>query len=253
MFRYVACGERDYRRRPVPIYRRPFWELEAVLAGRIAPTRREELRPTFRSRWLWILPPNDPHGWMGDDQPAQVVVFHLSSVPQVLALAAARESGWAIDDTDASILSAWANRLIADRRSPTSHTVLHEARIAAELNLLVTRHLPETPLGDARQHESALVEDALAWLDEHLHEGAGIAGAARAVGISPAHLRRLVHRVKGASPRAMLNGLKLSRASDMLAVSESPLEAVAKGCGYASAAAFCRAHRRASGRTPRGS
>jgi AraC-like DNA-binding protein len=252
MFRYLGHGARDYRTKPIPIHRRNAWEFQAVLAGRIAPTLRGEGRPRFRSRCLWLLPPGLAHGWTGDGDTAQVAVFHLAEVP-VLLREAAGEQGLEVplDEAEAAQLASWAQSLDDDRRRPSSHGILRGNAIAAQLCLLAARALPERPLLASPDRDRLLVDDAAAWLGEHLHEGVGIADAARALGLSTPHLRRLVHRVRGCSPRGLLAALRMARARELLADPALGASTVAAACGLASVAAFSRTCRRLSGKPPR--
>lgn len=251
MFRYLGSGPRDYVRRPAAVSVRRAWEFEAVLVGRIAPVVRGAT-PRIAARRLWVFPPGLAHGWTGDGREAEVAVFHLFEVPPLLARAAGH--GWLeipLTDADVTALRGWAAQAIADRMRPTSHAPLRDRRIAAELCLMAARAIPETATIESREHDVRTASLAAAWLEEHLQEGAGIDGAARAVGVSPAHLRRLVHRSLGESPRDLLARLRLARADAVLTDPDATLSDVARACGMASPEALCRAYRRWTGRTPR--
>lgn len=251
MFRYLGAGPRDYLRRPIALNRRLAWEFEAVLSGRIAPLVRGAA-PRPAARRLWVFPPGLAHGWTGDGGEAEVAVFHLAEAPAMLARAAG--DGWlevALDDADAAALRAWAAQAIADRARPTSHAPLRDRRIAAELCLLAARAVPEAAAVASPERDARIAEQAAAWLEEHLQDGAGIDGAARALGLSPAHLRRLVGRALGESPRDLLARLRLARADAVLADPAATLADAARACGLGSPEALCRAYRRWTGRTPR--
>jgi len=59
-------------------------------------------------------------------------------------------------------------------------------------------------------------EEALAWYDRHIAEDPGIVEIARAVLISPAHLRRLFQRAHGQSPHVLLNRRRMQRVEALL-------------------------------------
>ncbi|MFM2091220.1 MAG: hypothetical protein RLZZ127_1709, partial [Planctomycetota bacterium] len=79
----------------------------------------------------------------------------------------------------------------------------------------------------------------------HLDEGAGVAAAARAVGLSEPHFRRLVRAVRGISARDLLAALRRERAGQILAQPGATLAAAAAACGLGSASSLCRLRRRA--------
>ena len=66
--RYFGWGERRYGQRPIKIMRRMSWEIEVVLAGRIAPTFGKNApiaTQPLSSSSLWIFAPHLEHGWTG--------------------------------------------------------------------------------------------------------------------------------------------------------------------------------------------
>jgi AraC family transcriptional regulator len=105
MLHYLNAGKRDYFSRPVFPYRRPYWEIQAVVEGRAAvipdalmggfsafsasqksvlfegDSKKSSNRPhqtwgqpaqvwkapprVFQEQSLWIFPPEQLHGWMG--------------------------------------------------------------------------------------------------------------------------------------------------------------------------------------------
>jgi AraC-like DNA-binding protein len=254
MIAYVNRGPRDYRRRPVSIQRRNQYEFQAVLTGRIAPLRMGGAAPMLRSAWLWVLPPDDPHGWTGDGEPATVAVFHLTEVPPLVTAASANGLGLAIDADIAHQLDGWAATILADRQQPTTHAQFRAAVIESHLVQIAAGGIPERPIGDGTGASlvGRRLSRAIAWMADHLHEGGGIEGAALAAGLSPAQFRRQVARHRGESPRSLLTGMRIARARELLMDAGRSLEDVAAASGFASASALCRAYRRATGSTPRG-
>lgn len=255
MLRYLAHGERDYRRNPNPITQRSGWELEAVIAGRIAPTEAGRQHP-LRSRRLWLWPPRRAHGWSGDGRPAEVVVFGPVRIPEPLARAAERagQAGavleCALDDADAAWLAATADRLLADQSRPDHLTALRQEIAVAELALRIYDRCPPAWRDPSGLRPEQLVASALAWHAEHMAEAPRAEDVAAAMHVSMAHLRRLFHRACGRSPRAMLQEAALARADELLNATAMGSAAVAAACGFGSAAAFTRAYARHRGCPP---
>ncbi len=64
------------------------------------------------------------------------------------------------------------------------------------------------------------------------------------------HLHALFRRHLDGSPHQALNRRRLQAARELLATTSAPLKQVADQCGYANAAALCRAFRQGTGSTP---
>lgn len=255
MLRYLADGPRDYLRKPVGFQVRPYWELEAVVDGRIAPTEPQR-RHQPRGRCLWVWPPLVPHGWTGDGAPAQVAVISPVRVPEALHRAsdrAARDGQvllWEFSASDAQWLLALVHELAGDLSRPTHLTTLRQERAVVELALRILADCPPRWREPVAQDPEQVAARALAWYGEHLSEGPDAEQVAEAVHISPAHLRRLCHSALGKSPREAFLDLALERADELLLNTERALEDVALACGFGSAAAFCRAYARRRGHPP---
>lgn len=73
---------------------------------------------------------------------------------------------------------------------------------------------------------------------------------AEAAAFSPFHFHRIYREMTGETPADTLARERLSRAANLLRREKLPIEAVARRCGYGSAAAFTRAFRAAYGLPP---
>jgi AraC family transcriptional regulator len=78
----------------------------------------------------------------------------------------------------------------------------------------------------------------------------GLEELAAAAAFSPYHFHRIYREVTGETPAETLHRERLSRAAALLVRGGQPVAAVAKACGYGSAAAFTRAFRAAYGIPP---
>ena len=113
--------------------------------------------------------------------------------------------------------------------------------------------IPQSPTllpKDKCDHSFPTLKRILAWLEAHMHSGVGVDDAAKALHISPAHLRRIAHAVAGRSPRDLLRQLRLDRARDLLRQTEQSLSHIAWSCGYADDVALSNAFQRHLGQRP---
>ena len=100
----------------------------------------------------------------------------------------------------------------------------------------------------ARDHGRAV--EAACWLDEHAAEPVDLAGAARAVGLSPCHFLRVFASVLGVTPHQYLVRARLRRASSLLADDSRSSTDVAFDVGFGDLSNFVRTFHRAAGVSP---
>lgn len=250
---YLGTGRRDYGGSPLLPHRRSMWELEAVVFGRCTPLLPGQGDPVLYGSSLWIFAPQLAHGWTGErGRPCRVVVCHLPTVPEpirslVLATGFAR---LALNPGECRQIEAIGERLRLAQAQPTSHSQLAIDYAIAELLTIAGRIAPTRRLIPDASRPRHQAERAVAWLAEHLADGSGIAEAAVALAISPAHLRRQFHRGLGVNPRTAIHDLRLTRAGELLADPQRTVASVAAACGFTSAAALTRAFVRRHGLPP---
>jgi len=87
-------------------------------------------------------------------------------------------------------------------------------------------------------------------IDHHYLELTGIAEVARAVGITQAYLSRLFREHDNTTPHAYLTDLRMNHAVDRLEHSDHSVKQIAFELGFASAASFSKAFKRAMGVAP---
>lgn len=256
MLRYLAYGRRRYGSRPVHLTQRVRWELEGALSGRIAPVIPGGPRLVPRERRLWLLPPHHGHGWTGDDGEATVAVLSPLKVPLAVERAAVRAAGqgkllhWDMSRDDATWLAREIAALMPSYAHPDAVDLLRQERLVLSVCIRALEAQPPGLVEAPDDHPQRQIDAAMTWFAHHLGEGVGALEMAEALHISPAHLRRLFHRVLGASPRAVFNRFRLQHADQMLASTSLPLDEIAAACGFSSASTFCRAYQRSRGRSP---
>lgn len=95
------------------------------------------------------------------------------------------------------------------------------------------------------------VAQAIRILEAALEQPLGTAAVARRVGVSVRTLEGLFRRTLGVAPAAYAAQLRMQAARRLVTDTGLPLAEVAERTGFGSAAAFSRAFRRETGRTPR--
>lgn len=252
MLTYLGSGWRDYFHRPVKKYPRKVWEFQAILKGTIAPVLNEGADP-FGESSLWVMPPDLSHGWTSPPEtPGEVVVFHFNQVPPqfswflsyrpYLCIAlGARERG-RVRDLALEAKSSVGDLTLAGR--------LRHARILHEICLLCLRSpVMESLLQDLSPGQKK-VEEACEWFARHLEENPRLPEVCRAVGSSPASLRRHFHRVLGVRPVDAFTAIRHREALHLLST-QVKHEEIAYRCGFSSASAFSRAFKSHLGVSPR--
>jgi AraC-type DNA-binding domain-containing proteins len=251
MLCYLGTGPRRYAEHPLPACRRPYWEFQAVLSGRIAMT--EETGPgVLRQRRLWLSAPGHLHGWTGEPgRDAEIVVFHFLRLPESLAkrIPDRGHVELSLSSPQARRLRELADGLGRSLQWPGPEMLLRQEHALLELSLLVHDglSLPEVEQADVAGRR---VQKALAWFVAHLEENPGLEDVARMAGSSASHLRRHFHEILGASPKKIFDQLRFQRAMEMMADPAIKLNTVSGACGFESPDAFSRAFKKKFGVSP---
>ncbi len=253
MLIYLVEDTRRYGVTPCALDRRRRWEFQAVVSGSIGMVRPGEATRLAR-RTLWLSGPGHAHGWAGDGaRAAKVVVFHFRSVPEPLRRAVGDDGAIEMALTPAACrrLVELARRARVYWDHPSPGMVMCYEHVLLELSLLVY----EAWQGDAVATGSGAdndrrVRDALRWYSERMAANPGQEEVARAVNVSPSHLRRLFHEVLKSGPKQVLDQLRFQRAMQLMADPAIKLGAVSEACGFESQSAFSRAFKTKFGCAP---
>lgn len=249
MLIYHGYGPRRYDLRKLGLTSRRFYEFQAVIRGSIAMTTEEGEGP-LRSRWLWLSAPQMPHGWSGSGGPAEVVVFHFLTIPAVLdrLVKAAGCIGSELTASECRRLKTLSAQALRYANPPSAATPLCHEQIVTELSLLLLEKAGNSALPP--DPASQRVEAALLWYLNRMKENPSLEEVARAVGSSPANLRRGFLRVMNASPKAIFDQSRMQRAMQLLTGHEVKIEVISEACGFGSASAFSRAFKQKTGLAP---
>ncbi|TVR47011.1 MAG: AraC family transcriptional regulator [Planctomycetota bacterium] len=253
MLRYLGTGQRNYAQRSIRPDRRAWWEFEAALSGHIYPILDGGVAAdTGQGARLWLFPPQIIHGWMGNGQVAEVVVFHFSWVPEGIERGLCSQGPVSMPLTVEQVQSIRASSALAKEhlQRPRASSQSHFMRIAAELCCLLWEHLGDRPLDNPREVDRQRVEDALQWYRQHLYLSPSVDAVAQAAFCSPAHFRRLVHAHRGCSPLQALASIRLRRAEGLIEAGDLPLKAIAQEAGFRSHEVFSRSFAQHYGVSP---
>lgn len=248
---YLARGRRNYGLRPVlggqP---RGRWELQWILRGRARPFRANEEPVATEGPCLHVSHPDSPHGWTDETAgESEVFVLQFKSIPEELAarVKPAKTLTIPLREEERRTLQTRLNEVWEMSRAGDSRLGLKLDQTLVETALLALgRSAPETRRGPMADR----VERALHWLGENLGENPSIAAAARAAGVSAAHLRRLFAEAGRDTPHAELARLRMLAARRCLREGWK-LERVAAYLGFSEASAFSRAFSAECGMSPR--
>lgn len=253
MLRYFVHGYRQIND-SFPVNWRTNWEFYAVTSGRVAPTFNTGEQPEPVAQTLWVFAPDCAHGWFARPRRNfHRVVLHFGSVPHPLETFVRAHGNWfAKQLTAAEIVRL---RDIAAELAPhfQNPTIVSPLIFQARLLDLAAMILG----GDAARQPPSLpelaafkVDSALSWYGVHLTANPSLKEVSAAIHVSPSHLRRLFWQVRGCSPKAALQKVRLEKAQELMSYSALTLEEVARHCGFAHASHLCREHKARLGFTP---
>jgi AraC family transcriptional regulator len=251
MLLYLGKGVRRYGLHPFGVTARPHWEFQAVLRGSIG-MRLDDSSGRLRQRWLWLSPPGHPHGWTGDGRkPAEVAVFHFPSIPEPLRRLAQGGAPveMALTADHCRRIQALADRAQYYRDHPAPGMMMNNEHILLELSLMIYEAKRDST-ADTTLANDRRVGEALRWFAERIHENPSQENVARAVNVSPAHLRRLFHEVLKNPPKRAFDQLRFQHAIELMSDPALKLSAVSAACGFESQSAFSRAFKAKFGCAP---
>lgn len=244
MLRYLALGQRDFGTHPMVLSRRVDWEFYAVLRGRCAPVFFEDARVPLSTLTLWVLPPENLHGWIGArGRPCRIAAFQFAFLPQVLCDLARQHGILAVSITakQAREIEGYARELQPHFDRPTSLSELHSNRTMLQLSLMALTAIPSDRVHPFHKQAQEKVDEALRWYSARLPENPSVKMIAAAQFVSPGHLRRLFWTVRRQRPKQLLRRIQLERVVERMSRSSDNLEQIAAECGFSTASELCRA------------
>ena len=136
---------------------------------------------------------------------------------------------------------------------PTELTHLKTAGLLNSLTLLALQRSGYQPRPRTRNLDESRVEQALYWYRQNLNQQPSVGMVSSAVGVSEVHLRRLFHAVRGESPKAAFQRMRMEAVRQSLDNPQLTVDEAAGQHGFADASSLTRAYRKEFGVTPRAS
>jgi len=225
-----------------PTHRHPWLELviHQDCAGwtALADGRRFDFTPGMAA----LYPPGLAHDQLSDP-PGEDLCLHLrpsASLPAELT----RFQQFPADP----LALATARDLIA---SPSGPGPLGRLADSLRATGLVARLFANgAATGRGRPPADRHLDAARAYIRRHSATIGSLTEVARAVGLSPVHLRHLFKTGDGTTLVGYLTEVRLERAKELLRSTRLPLTAIATTCGFSTDRYFCRVFQRREGRTP---
>jgi AraC-like DNA-binding protein len=140
------------------------------------------------------------------------------------------------------------NRLIEEAKRPAPG---HERELAALCAHVLARALSLSASQERRARpRTALIDEAVAYLQEHRHEAVDLEKLASSLHVSYPHFRRLFRRVIGVPPHQYHLQLRIARAKELLERGDLSVKEVAARVGFDDRYYFARLFRRKAGVPP---
>lgn len=98
--------------------------------------------------------------------------------------------------------------------------------------------------------ENFYVQKALEFIQNNYHYGVQVSEVADYVGVTRGYLHTLFTKELGQSPRDYLVNFRITRAAQLLTVTELSVEGVAQSCGYSDPLVFSKLFKKRMGKTP---
>lgn len=189
------------------------------------------------------------HGWEDKvDNSCDIYVMHARSIPGELLVRV--ESGATLlrelSENEAKRHRMRLDELWHMREQKDERLMLKMSQLLIEVALLVLGR----PVVSPEPWVDRRVELALHWFEENIGHNPSVVDMARAVGVSPAHLRRLFEQEGRASPKQELARIRMQAVQRCLRAGWS-LERIAQYLGFSEASALSRAFRDHFGISPK--
>ncbi|MDQ8192874.1 AraC family transcriptional regulator [Coraliomargarita sp. SDUM461004] len=247
--RYFTFGERRYGSQPIFGKKRNMWEFEFILEGYAHPSGVQTPVIADPLPRLYISHPHSEHGWTDDqDSTSEVVVLHFYEVPEELKdrIEPTKPLLIELDQPTLDRFSPMLQSLREQANNADALSSLNMLSILIELCKLALNNISRFTLPSDSLDK---VSRTLHWFEENLGRSPSVEDAARSVGVSTAHLRRLFAEANRPSPKSELVRLQIEAAQRGLLEGWTQ-KAIAAFLGYSEPSTFARAFRDACGQPP---
>lgn len=256
VLRYLNKGLRSYG--TVDVHPRDHcrnnWEIMVVHKGVVRPLvfGKTAVAP-MRGETLWLMPPESRHCWEGPKgKTSEVFVFHFASLHPLLenSLPPTRMLPIKLTEADVAEISAIYDYVETHYMAPKPTSGIAFEVAMLRLSELVLRHDRHLGLISGFDPNAERVLQSIQWYREHLAEGVKAKDVAKALNVSPVHLRRLFLKVRRETPNNAFARLKLEEACRLMASTHLSYKEVAGLCGFKGFSEFYRFFRKQIGTSP---
>jgi len=265
---YRNHGQRRYGIQPISPYPRKVWQFQFILEGKCSifvkkdGVDREE---RISGPVLSVSGPECVHGFGGHyGDICQVMVFHFDDVDftvrTLVGTSGYRRLQFSADEIPGlQTLYARCNEarktigtvpLEAKKRAGFFEPLIYGI-VANELALFFLRHISKEELGPPPNFAESKVAEALGWYEANLLKNPTAADVAKAVHVSPTHLRRLFHKIRGNSPQSVFTHVQFERVKWLMRDPSMTLHRISENSGFGSSSAFSRAFKLEFGVPPK--
>lgn len=224
--------------RHTPRHRHDNWELVYYRQGRVCYQIDAELPCPASPGVVWLTPPGRSHIEEAVTAFANFWIHFTAPVGRVWPQRLHDDAEGSLGRVCAAIVHEFAHR------QPDRPAMLD--CLARELEVLLARAVRRPPPDRA----TSLVAAAEKLMADSFDCGVSLAGLASRLQVSVSTLRAAFQRVRGQSPRQVLQHLRAERALLLVTTSDLRLEDIASVCGYDSASHLGRWMRRLHGSSP---
>lgn len=265
---YRNHGKRRYGKNPLYPHPRHQWEFQFFLEGECDWIRlqgRQRIVERVEAPALVVSGPESLHGWGGDDSDnCLCYIFHFDEAEDPVRFLIPPDGSRLVHfkQTEEPWIRSLYNRCTQAGSESSSipcnpkklqgslEPLIHKI-VASELSIFLLTNVSESEWEAPNNFAQLKVKKALAWYEANLSRGPNIPEVARAVQLSPTHLRRLFHKVRGMSPQEAFTRIQFDRAKWLMKSPLMTLEQIAENTGFGSASIFSRTFKARFGSSPR--
>jgi AraC-like DNA-binding protein len=244
---YLAWGERDYHRFPIPVHSNPGWTTWILLDG-TAEMATVNGRLRFTAGGGCVAGPECAFGFPQQPSSAcRVLVWIWREAPCMLD---ATDPSGLLEVCFAAEQIQLLEELHAQTRLEVFHPQLHTDQALNHLRGLLDIQIARAAQPDTSSGAEILVHRAGAWMMEHLTGTASMQDLAGYLDVSMMRLHRLFTSETGLSPGAYFHQLKMQVATRLLRHQAYSVKRVAYEIGYRHPNDFSRAFKKHYGVPP---
>ncbi len=251
---YCNHGIRDYRKKPISINTRGYWEFQCTVTGN---NRMQTLGPPAlegsEDHNFWVSSPDSTHGWISSEiNPSEIAVFHFSDVPESLArlFKGATTLSTRLDRETLEEILDLAKAMTPQVYSPDYTSPIQFDICCGRLSLIFLQNAESLLEHTHWDRHDQTVRASIAWYCSHMNEGIGIQETADKMGYSVSQLRKIFTKTRGIGPNKVFEECRMNRARELIEHGTMSIIEISMECGYRNQSSFSRAFRKYNDLSP---